>query len=119
MKRVTRMNPRIQGSTWATYSLTGIQLHPSFTRCCFLSTELNSWDRDCMALKTEKVYLALYRKCLWPLNGIQTVGGTVGRIQELVEREKGLDRRMHRPYRMGVWKIGLSMVTKKNREKGM
>lgn len=71
-----------------------------------------------MALKTEKLFLALYRKCLWPPNGIQTVGGTVGRIQEL-GREKGLDRRMHRPYGMGVWRTGLSVVTKKNREKGM
>lgn len=43
-----------------------------------------------MALKTEKVYLALYRKCLWPLNGIQTVGGTVGRIQELGREGEGI-----------------------------
>lgn len=46
--------------------------------------------RDCMALKTEKLYLALYGKCLWPLNGIQTVGGTVGRIQELGREGEGV-----------------------------
>lgn len=75
-----------------------------------------------MALKTEKLYLAFYRKCLWPLNGIQTGGAgrsIVGRIQELGREGEGLDQRMCRPYGMGVWRIGLSVLTKKNREKGM
>lgn len=54
-----------------------------------LSTELNSWNTDCMACKAEKLYLAFYRKCLRPLNGNWTVGNRRHSGKDLGVRWKG------------------------------
>lgn len=66
--------------------------HP-LRNCCFLPTELHSRDRDCRALKAEKLYLALYRKHLLPLNGRWTGDRRAqwAGLRSGVEREKGVD----------------------------